>query len=206
MCEKSECSEKEFNFGESKTVIKTIKKIFILSFMVTAAAAYAQVVPATKGGESTLWVGGEYARFAPDYGAGDLNGAGALFDLNVTPKIGVIGEFRWLHWSPSEDVGETQSDYLGGVKYRLFKWYRLSGDAKFVLGGVWIRFPDDIGSGSYFAFAPGGTLNYRLSRRFLVRGDYEYQFLPSAPNIPGQPNNGLQPRGFSVGVMYNLIR
>jgi hypothetical protein len=185
-------------------VIKTIKTILVLSMAFSAAAIYAQVVPSVNGGEGVLWVGGEYSSFDPDYGSYRVNGAGASFDFNVTPKIGVIGETRWLRWG--NDGGETQSDYLLGGKYRVWRFRNFDLDAKFVAGGVWIRFPEEIGSGSYFAYAPGAIVDYRLNRKFRVRGSYEFQFLPTAPNIPGQANNGLTPSGFSVGVEYNVLR
>ena len=184
-------------------MINAIKKIFMLSLMFSAAAVYAQVAPAARGGGQPLWVGGEYSNFVPDYGQSNLNGLGVMVDFNFMPKLGALGEARWLHWSGPG--GETQSDYLAGVKYRAFKFGRLSLNAKFLLGGVWIQFPGSIGSGSYFAYAPGGFVDYRLSRKFLIRGDYEYQILPSAPNIPPYPSNGLTPHGVSVGVEYSIF-
>jgi len=186
-------------------VTKAIKQLFIFSLLFTAAAAYSQVVPSVNGGESTLWVGGEYSNFHPDYGSARLNGLGATVDLNVTSKIGAIGEARWLHFGNSGDIGETQNDYLIGAKYRLYKWGRFDFDAKFLVGGVWITFPGSIGSGSYFAYAPGGFVDYRLRRRFRIRAGYEYQILPSAPNIPAQPNNGLTPNGFTIGLEYSVF-
>jgi Outer membrane protein beta-barrel domain len=191
---------------KANAVTKVIKKLFVFSLLFAATAAYSQVAQSATGGESVLWVGGEYSNFNPDYGPARLNGLGATFDLNVTPKIGVIGEARWLHFGNSADGGETQSDYLAGAKYRLYKWNKFDFDAKFLVGGVWIRFPGSIGSGSYFALAPGAFADYRLTSRFRVRGGYEFQFLPSAPNIPGQPSNGLTPRGFTIGLEYAVIR
>ncbi len=194
-----------FIFGERETVTNAIKKIFILSFLLTAGTVYAQVARSASGGEAKLWAGGEVSFFSPDFGVDRLVGAGVIIDFNLTPKIGAVGEMRWLRWNNSSDGGETQSDYLLGAKYRVYQHGRFSLNAKLVAGGVWIRFPLDIGTGSYFAYAPGGFVDYRLSRKFLLRGDYEYQFLPSAPNIPGQTNNGLTPHGFSVGVQYRVF-
>jgi len=192
---------------KAKAVTNAIKKLFILCCVLTAATVYAQVAPSVTGGGSSLWVGGEYANFVPDYGAANLNGIGASFDFNVTRKIGVIGEGRWLRWASNNgDTGETQSDYLAGGKYRFFRYQKFDFNAKFLLGGVWIRFPDDIGSGSYFAYAPGAFVDYHINSRFLARGGYEYQILPTAPNIPGFPSNGLTPHGFSVGVEYVVLR
>lgn len=186
-----------------KTVINPIKKIFVFSLLFTATAVYGQVARSVNGGGGAFWAGGEVSDFNPDYGASRVIGPGAIFDFNVTPKVGVVGEARWMHWHGGG--GETQSDYLVGGKYRLYRYRRFDVDAKFLLGGVWIKFPIDIGSGSYFAYAPGAFVDYHLAHNFRLRADYEWQILPSAPNIPGQPNNGLTPRGFSVGVEYRVF-
>lgn len=186
-----------------KPVIKPIKKIFVFSLMLTATAVYAQVSRSVTGGGGAVWAGGEFSSFYPDYGTPRVLGPGVIFDINATPKIGVVGEARWMRWHGAS--GETQSDYLAGGKYRFWRWNRFDFDAKFLIGGVWIRFPGDIGSGSYFAYAPGAFADYHLTHNFRLRADYEYQILPSAPNIPGQPNSGLTPRGISVGVEYRVF-
>lgn len=179
-----------------------IKNIFVCSVMLAATAVYAQVARSVTGGGGTFWAGGEFSRFASDFG-GVVAGPGVILDFNVTPKVGAVGEARWMHWEGNS--GQTHSDYLIGGKYRAYRWRRFDFDAKFLVGGVWINFPLDIGTGSYFAMAPGGFVDYHLNRKFLIRGDYEYQFLPSAPNIPGEPNNGLTPHGFSIGVEYRVF-
>ena len=186
---------------EKETVIK---KILIFSLLFSAAVAYAQVAPSVTGREGVLWAGGEYAYFQPDYGGVHLDGIGLIVDVNLINKLGTIGEARWLHWGNNGN-GETQSDYLAGAKYRVYRINRLDIDAKLLFGGVFMTFPEKIGSGSYFAFAPGVNADYRLSHHFLLRGSYEYQVLPSAPDIPGQPNDGLEPNGFTVGVEYNIL-
>jgi len=180
-----------------------IKKIFVLCFLCTATALYGQVARSVNGGEGALWAGGEFSSFHPDFGSSRLVGPGAIFDVNVTPKVGVVGEARWLHWHG--DGGQTQSDYLIGGKYRFYRWHRFDFDAKFLVGWVWIKFPINIGTGSYFAYAPGAFVDYHLNHKFRIRGGYEYQLLPSAPNIPGQRSNGMTPNGFSVGVEYRVF-
>jgi opacity protein-like surface antigen len=192
---------------ESRIVLK---KFLVLGVMLGSAAAMAQVAPSSHGGNATLWVGAEFSSFDPDYDGLEtlgptqrLIGPGAFIDFNLTPKLGVEGETHWLRFNGNG--GETQNDYLAGVKYRVFRWNKLSINAKFLLGGVWIKYPVGIGSGSYFAYAPGALVDYRLSRRFSVRGDYEYQFIPSAPGLYPDESNGLSPNGFSVGVAYRLL-
>jgi hypothetical protein len=181
-----------------------LKGILILTVVFGAAAAMAQVAPSAVGGNATLWVGGEVSSFNPDFDpATRIVGPGVFFDFNVTRKIGVEGEARWLHYNGTD--GQTQGDYFGGVKYRVYRFHKFSFNAKFLLGGVWIHYPLDIGEGSYFAYVPGGIVDYRLSRHLSVRGDYEYQILPSAPGFPGQPNQGINPNGASIGVAWRLL-
>ncbi|MBB6142199.1 opacity protein-like surface antigen [Silvibacterium bohemicum] len=181
-----------------------LKKILILTAMLGSTAAFAQVAPSAVGGNAALWVGGEISSFNSDYASTSrLVGPGAFFDLNVTRKLGVEGEARWLHYKGTG--GETQGDYLGGVKYRVYRFHKFSLNAKFLLGGVWIHYPFDIGNGSYFAYAPGAFVDYRLTRHLAVRGDYEYQILPSAPGLYPGESNGLHPTGFSVGVAYRIL-
>jgi hypothetical protein len=188
------------NVGDSDV----LKKILILSFLLGSGAAYAQVAPSVQGGNSTLWVGGEFSSFDSDYDTSKrLLGLGALVDFNLTPRFGLEAEGRWMKWNA---VGQqSQYDYLLGAKARLFHYHRFSANAKFLVGGVWITYPLGVGSGSYFAYVPGGYGEYRISRKFAVRGDYEYQFLPTAPGFPGQPSHGLNPNGFSVGVTYRIL-
>jgi hypothetical protein len=184
--------------------VNVVKKILILSLLLSAGTAFSQVAPTVRGGTSSVWVGGEVSSFDSDYDTVNrLLGVGALVDFNVTPKLGVVGEARWLDWRGVG--GQSQQDYLAGVKYRFYQWHRLSFNAKFLLGGVWVTYPNGVGTGSYFAYAPGGFVDYRITRRLAIRGDYEYQFLPSAPGFYGIPNHGLTPNGFSGGVMYRLF-
>jgi hypothetical protein len=181
-----------------------LKTILILSFLLGSGAAHAQVAPAVQGGNSTLWVGGEFSSFDSDYANSKrLLGLGVIVDFNFTPRLGLVGEGRWMKWNA---VGkQSQDDYLGGVKFRLIQYHRFAGYGKFLAGGVWITYPFGVGTGSYFAFAPGGYGEYRISKRFAVRGDYEYQFIPSAPGFVGLPNHGLTPNGVSAGVTYRIL-
>ena len=184
-----------------------LKNILILSFLLASGAAFAQVAPSVRGGNSTLWVGGEFASFTSDYSTQTrIVGPGVNVDFNLTPRIGVIGEMRWLHWNGTDS--QTQSDYLGGGKFAIFRFHHFTVNAKFLVGGVWVKYPVKStggSTGSYFAYAPGVSVDYRLAHRWSVRGAYEYQILPSAPGFAGQPSNGLTPNGFSVGVNYRLL-
>jgi predicted extracellular nuclease len=47
---------------------------------------------------------------------------------------------------------------------------------------------------------------YRLGHQWLVRGTYEYQFLPNSPNFTNEPKFGIKPNGVSAGISYRLWR
>jgi opacity protein-like surface antigen len=186
--------------------INVIKKFLVVVFILAPVFAFAQVAPATRGGVSTLSVGAEYSNFKPDFVPNRIGGITVFADLDrvFLRNLGFEGEARWLRFD--EPLGEHEDHYLIGPRYRLLRYHGLSAYAKFLMGGGFITYPSDIGSGSYFAYAPGGTVEYRLTRRWSVRGDYEYQRWPSAPGpaFP-YPSHGLAPNGFSIGASYRLF-
>jgi len=55
----------------------------------------AQVVPAGRGGNQSLYVGGTFSDFDPDYGYQRLYGIGAFADYNLTPRLGAEAEVRF---------------------------------------------------------------------------------------------------------------
>jgi Outer membrane protein beta-barrel domain len=201
-----------------------LKSIGLFALLFVPAALLAQSPRSAIGGDAGLWAGGEVSDFNPDFGcksnmpfncANDLLGATALFDFNVKPRWGAEGEARWLHWNGTG--GQVESTYMIGPRYRVYRLNRFSFWTRVVAGGGWTTTPDypAAGSlkGSYFVFAPGGTVDYRISSRLLVRADYEFQFWPSFAGPPSvsstgqltQNNGGLSPNGVSVGVMYRFL-
>lgn len=203
-------------------MLKKARVLFVL--LIAPAAVFAQVPQSTVGGYSRLSAGGEISSFNPDYSCSSsipfncksqLVGPAVFFDFNVKPKWGAEGEARWLHWNGQG--GEIESNYLGGGRYRVYRYHRLDTWVKMLMGAGLITTPyfPIAGSlkGSYFALAPGGTLEFRMTDRISLRGDYEYQFWPafsgpttfSNTNAPVQHNGGLTPNGFSLGVSYRFL-
>jgi opacity protein-like surface antigen len=165
--------------------------------------AKAQVHQAAVGTRPNLWVGGEFSDFDPDYNFFRLYGAGIYADYYFTRKIGVEAEGRLLDFTTA--AGQTQKSLLAGPTYTAYRRGKLLVNAKVLLGGVKIIYPVDIGYGSYFAFAPGGNVEYQIAPRIRLRAEYEYEFLPGAPGFVGQPSNGLTPNGFSIGASYRIF-
>jgi hypothetical protein len=150
--------------------------------------------------------------FNPDWGCSSsspfscfdhqLLGVAAFADVNrIIWKVGMEGEARWLLW---RGTGVTQSNYLAGPRYPLYSGTRISANLKFLAGGATIRYPHQSNWDGWAAFVPGATFGYRLSPRFLVRADYEYQMWPGYVGVKGA--HGLTPNGFSVGASYRLFR
>lgn len=197
-----------------------LKCLMLTLLLTVSTSVLAQSPRSAMGGEAGLWAGGEMSAFNPDYScasnlpfhcSNQLIGPTALFEFNMYSRWGAEGEARWLHWNGFG--GQTESSYLLGPRYRVFRTGRLSGWTKVLFGGGWITTPfyPAAGSlkGSYFVYAPGGTLSYRLKPRLSVRLDYEYQVWPSFAGPPGlngvDHNHGLTPNGFSAGIVYRFL-
>jgi len=188
-----------------------VKGIGFAALLLISTPLLAQSQRSALYGDASLWAGAEASTFNPDYGcrhsnlvfecSHDLVGVAGLFDFNVTSKFGAEGEARWLNWNGQGN--EKESTYMLGPRYRIYRFSRFSVWAKVLAGGGWITTPyyPQAGSvkGSFFAFAPGGTLDYRLTGRIKLRAEYEYQYWPSFPP------NGLGPDGVSVGFTYRFL-
>lgn len=202
-----------------------VKKIGFIALLLFPAALIAQNPESAIGGEASISAGVEMSTFNPDWGcpnispfgcAAQLYGPTAVFNFDLHQKYGIEGEARWLHWGGYG--GMVQSNYLVGPRYRLAQFHRLSLWGKLGVGGGWFTSPNypAAGSlkGSYFAYAPGATINYRLNRILTLRADYEYQIWPSFAGPPSydpttgqvkQNASGLTPNGMSFGVTYRFL-
>ncbi len=195
-----------------------------LAFLLLAPGNFfAQSHKSAVGGEASLSAGAEFSVFNSDWncssaaplgcGSQQLFGVAPFLDLDIR-KFGAEGEARWLHWNGP--AGEVESNYLVGPRYRLFRDGRFDIKAKFMLGGGWLTSPGYPGpqslKGSYFAFAPGATLNYHIRGPWTVRADYEYEIWPNFIGLPGYVNgqlvthkHPLTPNGVSFGIAYTLL-
>lgn len=173
---------------------------------VFAEPARAQAVYAGRGGAASLWVGAEYANLK------------AGFPRDSTVRLGGIGGFATYNWNRHYALevharflnmnswyGETEQDYLAGPRYSFLRGEKLRPFAAFQVGMVRMKYPFEIGTQSYFALAPGGGVEYRLNRKWSVRGAYEFQKLLNSPNYTNEPKSGIQPNGFTAGVSYRIF-
>ncbi len=178
--------------------------LFVLPAVVPTALA--QVHQAAVGADRHIWVGAEFSRFNPDYGPQDLDGIGIYANSTIYGKFGAELDARFLVLNQFQ--GETEKNFLIGPTYRAYQWHRYSVNAKLLVGVDTINYPGNVGYGSYFAFAPGGDVEYQLTSRFRLRAGYEFDFIPSAPGYvftAPRPSNGLTPHGFNIGVSYRVF-
>lgn len=176
--------------------------LLIPSVALSCTPVHAQVVRSANGETPHIWVGAEYSNFRPDYGVFRLPGLGIYANTNLIGRFGVEGEARFLNFT--KPAGLTQKSFLIGPNATVFHYKHFSGNIRFVGGVGFVTYPNGIGYGSYFEFAPAGDVEYQFSHKWKARFDYEHQFIPSAPGLPGQPTNGLTPAGYSGGISYRI--
>ena len=189
-------------------------------YLFISAGLSAQGVPSAEGSSVMVWAGAEISMFNPDYGCGSSSpfscGSGLLFgispyvDVNhlFFHRIGAEGQARFLHWG-GPGRGISESSYLAGPRFALVQFKRtlfVSGKVLVGMGNINLP-PGTSGDGSHFVYAPGCVADYRLTRRFAARAEYEYQIWPSfqgTPTATTTGKGGLTPNGFSFGVSYAL--
>jgi hypothetical protein len=178
----------------------SIVAIFCIVLISVALPIRAQVAPSATADSFTLTAGGLGSIFQPDYaGEGiaqtspnDLYGVGAYVDARVNRWVGIEGEARWLRYNTY--LGINENTYLVGPRVPILTYHHLTPYGKFLVG---------MGNGSFltgntFVLSYGGGVDYRLSRRLILRAfDFEYQQWKVTPTI--------FPYGGSVGISYKIF-
>ena len=187
---------------------KTIACIWLAGLALAAvqAAAHGQAAPSARGGGASLWAGAEYSNVRAGFPNGSsvrLGGIGAFVNYNLRHSAGVEARARFLNLNSWN--GETQQDYLAGPRYTFLHSERWRPFAAFEVGVVKIQYPFSMGTGTSFAMAPSGGLEYRLGRKWSVRGVYEYQILSNSPDFTNEPKFGIKPNGFHAGIAYRIF-
>ena len=193
------------------------KKIYLVAvFALFMAPLAAQVAPAGEGSATPIsfWIGASISTFNPDYGCANsspfscgehqLIGVSPYLDTNyfLFDRIGAEGEARLLLWHGPATLIETS--YLGGPRMRLFRTGNLNLNAKILVGSGHLDVPGHLlGAGSYFVYAPGAAIDYRIAAHLAARVEYEYQIWPGYGCFKcSNGSGGLTPNGFSFGLAY----
>jgi len=181
----------------------------------------AQSNPSAEGPGYSVSVGVGISTFNPDYGCGNsspfscwnhqLIGISPFVAANhmVFQKLYLEGEAKFLHWHGPAS-GLTESSYLAGPSFHLLHYRKtMLFSTRLLVGGANITIPGDaVGTGNYFALAPGAVLDFKLTKRLSARAEYEYQIWPSFKGIATATTSGsggLTPNGFTFGVGYTIF-
>lgn len=189
---------------------RNLWRIAILTALSTAlipAAARAQAAPSAFGPGKSLWAGAEYSSFSASfpYQSGQrISGTGAFVDYHLNGRLALEAEAHFLRFGGFEN--STESSYLAGPKFFLFARGNFRPFAKALVGVGRIHYPYTIGDANYFALAPGAGTEYRLSRRWMLHTDYEYQMWLNSPGYAAEPDHPLTPNGLRLGIAYRLFR
>lgn len=184
-----------------------IRILAALGSILFCATMRAQVVPAGYEPAHALWAGAEYANSNasfPYQSNKRLNSIGAFADFHWNYRIWMEGEALWT--LSGGFYGTRESSYLAGPKVYLKPGGRLRPYGKVLAGSGKIHYPFAIGDASYVALAPGAGLDYRLSRRLMLRAEYEYQLWPGSPGFANEPGHELTPNGIHLGLAYRIRR
>ena len=170
--------------------------LLLLSALSHARFAQAQSVESANAAHPHLSVGVAVSGFHVDYGDRKLLGITAWFDADTSHRLGIEGEMRRLDFHQVHNV--HADTYLIGLRYH-FNYRRTQPYVKALVGGGHFNFPYNFATGNYLVIAGGGGIDYRLSRRWAARADFEYQ------NWPEFTFGTMNSTGATIGIRYNLF-
>ncbi|MGD0902109.1 MAG: outer membrane beta-barrel protein [Terracidiphilus sp.] len=150
--------------------------VLVAVFLAGLRPASGQVAPAAESGGLKLTVGATATGYSLDYGERKMLGVAAIADADTNRRIGIEGEAQWLIFHQTANVHTTT--YLIGPRYHL-NFGRLQPYAKGLVGFGRFNYPYNLGQDKDLVIAPGGGVDFRLTRRIRLRlADFEYQYWP----------------------------
>lgn len=160
-------------------------------------SAPAQSRESATAGNVFVWVGGGASGYYLQYGETKNLGITAYVDADSIRRFGFEAEGRWLEFHQENNIhAET---YLAGPRFH-FNVGRCQPYVKVLAGLGKFNFPFNYAHGSYFVVGGGGGLDYRLSRRWGARADFEYQ------NWPQFTFGAMSSGGVTVGLRWRILK
>lgn len=191
---------------------------FVMLALMAGCWADGQTAPAARLYSPNFQVGAEFSGFSTDVVKSPPPfeyGVGVFADLKVLGPLGIEAEGRTIQFHQYENV--RQDILSGGLRYVLDRG-PLAAHRTFVyakgLGGLGSAdFPHGTFGDAYHlthntftTLTLGAGLDYRISHRISIRGEYEYQYWFDYGR--GERELGLgtaNPSGFSVGAAYRFF-
>jgi hypothetical protein len=165
--------------GTPRSGLKGIAEFFALLLavcLVVARPVRAQVVPAGDAGGVILSAGATGSGYYLQYGERKLLGIAGFVDADTKRRTGIEAEARWLIYHQTANV--NTATYAIGPRYHL-DCGRFQPYAKGLVGIGQFNFPYHLAHGNYLVIAPGGGVDFYVSRRIRLRAvDFEYQLWP----------------------------
>jgi hypothetical protein len=201
--------------------------LFSMMLAAGAVCVRAQVVPSATGRQVSITAGGMASIFQPDFtgdwtfictsscspftttttgyyspvaGASNqpLFGAGAYVDVKLRRWLQIEAEGRWQRFNQYQGI--YQDNYLIGPRLPVYRFRKATVYGKALGGFSKMQFDAYGDHGRYTAFAFGGGMDVKLTKRFSLRAvDVEYQYWP------WWNNSTLSPYGASVGIGYKIF-
>jgi opacity protein-like surface antigen len=172
--------------------------------LASAVALHAQVSASATKSRPALSVGIEFSAAQPDFddetstiksSDDHIFGGGIFVDYRMSRWVQIEAEGRKLHWNQYNNERTHESNYLFGLREPIHTYGRITPYGKVLAG---------IGGGNFltghpFAYAIGGGADYRFSKRWSVRADFEYQHWKVAPTA-------MKPYIGSIGLKYDIFK
>ena len=135
-----------------------------------------QVVHAGQAEGDTLFAGATASGYYLQYGERKMLGFTGFVDADTRHHFGLEAEGSWALFHQTANVHATIYD--AGPRYRMTLG-RYQPYAKAMVGLGQFNFPYNYAHGNYLVVAPGGGVDFRLSRGIRLRlADAEYQYWP----------------------------
>jgi hypothetical protein len=169
----------------------------LLVALALGRTASAQVLPEGDRGGLSIFAGATASGFSIQYGERKMLGVAPFADVDTRRAIGLEGEARWLDFHQTDNVHVTT--WLAGPRYhRSIGKFQVYG--KGLVGIGEFNFPYNYAYGRYLVIAPGGGVDYSLTRRVGLRLlDAEYQYWPQFTFGP------LSSYGISTGLRIRVF-
>lgn len=171
-----------------------IVRLALLVLLGLAPPVFSQAIPtASRVNDAQVGVG--YALGRPDYVHRTFPGISAYADVDFRTHLGGEAEFHSIFDSNGSQMAERTYE-LGARYHRTYG--SLVPYAKGMFGIGQFKYPAGLTTLSYWMFAGAGGLDLKLTRRWNVRGEYEYQ------DWTGFPNGGFHPQIVTIAVAYHF--
>jgi hypothetical protein len=179
--------------------------VFLAACLEPASAAHAQAAPSADRGGLAFSAGGTASGYYLGYGEQKLLGVSAFVDIDGRQHLGVEGEARWLIFHQTNE--EQATTYTIGPRYSMY-YGRFQPYVKGLFGVGQFTFPYSLAHDNCLVIAPGGGVDFRLTRRIRWRAvDFEYQLWPhfEYQNVPQPVYGQMSSYGLSTGLRIKIF-